>query len=34
MSKTLQEKLAEAHKPGVRVGESVPVKKMVGKVRI
>ena len=25
---------ADAHKPGVRVGESVPVKKMVGKVRI
>ena len=24
----------DAHKPGVRVGESVPVKKMVGKVRI
>lgn len=25
---------ADAHKPGIRVGESVPVKKMVGKVRI
>ena len=25
---------ADAHKPGVKVGESVPVKKMVGKVRI
>lgn len=25
---------ADAHKPGVRVGASVPVKKMVGKVRI
>ena len=24
----------DAHKPGVKVGESVPVKKMVGKVRI
>ena len=25
---------ADAHKPGIRVGESVPMKKMVGKVRI
>ena len=25
---------ADAHKPGVKVGKSVPVKKMVGKVRI
>ena len=25
---------ADAHKPGVKVGESVPMKKMVGKVRI